>query len=67
MKSIVDLKFGEVSKIKKVKGRFSDFFLNIGLTPNVRIKRISMGDPSAYSFRGTVYAFRKDEAKGIGI
>lgn len=66
-KSLTELKTGELAKISHIDGIHKIYFMQIGLVTNTKIRKISDGNPSAYAFRGTAFAFRDQDAVEIKI
>lgn len=72
MLSLDKLQLNETGNIRKIKcsGILERRLLDLGLvkdTPITAIFRSPLGDPTAYEFRGSIIAIRKDEAKNIYV
>ena len=70
MLSLDKLPLNQTGNIKTIKcsGILERRLLDLGLvknTPITAIFRSPLGDPTAYEFRGSIIAIRKDEAKNI--
>lgn len=67
-----DLPVGESATVNSIQaeGIARRRMFDLGLVPGTRIEALRLspaGDPKAYSIRGTVIAFRKEEARQILI
>ena len=72
MLSLDKLPLNHTGNIRKIEctGILERRLLDLGLvknTPITAIFRSPLGDPTAYEFRGSIIAIRKDEAKKIFI
>ena len=72
MKSLADLKVGEVCTVEKIStcGTMSRRFIDIGLIEGTIVECVGMSpskDPKAYLIRGAVIAIRSEDCTGIKI
>lgn len=70
MKTLNDLKPGEVCYIKRItnKGSIRRRFQDIGLLENTRVECVGespAGDPKAFLIRGAVIALRSEDSKKV--
>lgn len=72
MISLYDLPVGKAATVSSIQARgiTRRRMLDLGLVPGTRVEALRVspaGDPKAYRVRGTVIAFRKEEARQIQI
>lgn len=70
--SLDDLPVGKSATVSSIQARgiTRRRMLDLGLVPGTRVEALRVspaGDPRAYRIRGTVIAFRKEEARQIQI